>query len=530
MNKKNYCRTVSGIRWTAAQRQRIEALLRLPADSPEFEDETEFTVISEVTKEELEMMERENEQKPKKHIKLWLILAAAMLAVGGGAAAGVAAMRKHQNEQNNMDDQIHEMLHLTDDKTVTHILGNRGWGGLNEAKDLCAVETGWYFTDLESDIPVICFTDRETGQIAPLCVRPNCEHNGSEFCTASTRAYWNSGILCYDGYLYAASQKYEYSGDERVKSKAVLLRYEPDGTGITELCDFTQKDCCNVSAAVIYRGYLWVAVSTSYNIEENWQHPNTDYYQNRSGGYEIYGYEMATGKTVKLLSAMASPDEAIFYESIRYLYPDGDYLYVATGYEPYSSKKYPEGLNHCLYRVSLLTGETEAFPELDEMRNDSFSACGDVIYCENEAGTLCKFDITTKEITKLLPDMNDYCTDGEYVYAIKYEEVTRGEDDITFKCTVPIYDRNGNQAGTYDFDENYIDGVYVSEDKLYIYIRYADYPGYPGEYLHEIKCCDAAAFRSGDAEWETVLQWAENENGGRLIDRSKEGSVGTDAQ
>ena len=530
MKKQDYCRTVSGIRWTAQQRQRIEGLLRLPADSPEFEDETEFTVISEITKEELEMMERENEKKPKKRFKLWMLLAAALLAVGGGTAAGVAAMRKHSVKQDSdIEDQIQEVLHLTDDRTVTHILTARGWDGLYEAKDLCAAETGWYFTTyVDSGIPVIYFTDRETGQIAPLCARPNCEHNGSEFCTASTRAYWNSGILYYDDYLYAAAIKYEYSGDERVKSKAVLLRYEPDGTGITELCDLTQKDCFGVSSAVIYRGYLWVAVSTQYNINEYWQHPDMDYSQNRSGGYEIYGYEMATGKTVKLFSAMPSPDEAICYESIKYLYPDGDYLYVATGWEPYSSKKYPEGLNHALYRVSLLTGETEAIPELDEMVNDSFSACGNVIYCESGT-TLCKFDITTKEITKSLKG-SKYCTDGEYVYALYYEEEKQDRDNITTKCKLPIYDINGNLIRTDDFGENYIEGVYVSEDKLYIHTWHFGYPGHPDEVLHEIKCCDAAAFRSGNAEWETVMQWAEAENGSRLIDRTKEGSVGTDAQ
>lgn len=513
MKQTDYCRVVSGIRWTAQQRQRIESLLRLPADSPEFVDQTEFTVVSEVTKEDLEMMEKENAKKSKKHIKLWVILAAAMLLAGGGAAAGVVAMRQHNKQETSMEDQLFT-LHLTD-QCAGQITSPNEYDCRAGYSSLCETENGWYYRTMEG---VLYYTDKETGQSVPLCARPNCLHDGNEYCTASTEKYSTTNHFFYDGYLYAAANK--KNNEDYTDSRAVLLRYEPDGSAITELCEFTGQDCIGMTNAVLHRGYIWVGVTTEYGFNEYMRHTEQD--RVRHGGYEIYGYELATGKTVKLLSAMPPQNEAVMYEGIRGIIGDGDYLYVHTDYEPYTGRDYPEGQKCKMFRISLLTGETEAFPELDEMRMYMFVVSNNRIFCTSQQSSLCIFDPETKEFTKTFSDCGwVYCTDGSYLYIPFYE---------SDKCTLKVFDFSGNQINE-QIQTEYIDQVQIINGKLYM--STSPYQGDREDgVVRTLRCCDPAAFREGKAEWTTVMQWTTDPSGGNFkpLEKNTKGGADTDAQ
>jgi len=448
MNRESYCRAVSQIRWSAEQRRRIEAILSLPADSPEFEDETEFTVIAEVSKEELRRMNEQNEKRAKRrHFKLWILIAAAVLAAGGGVAAGVAMMQKNRNiQENSIDGELDTglNLHLTDQyyNQAEHIMTYRypratGWGELSTLP--CVVsEYGWYHYNTErynirevtedgdtytayDEKSYLAFTDRESGQTVPLCARPNCEHDGSLYCTASTKAYNASLPVSYNGRLIASAIKNtDPDNYENNKTSVVLIEYEPDGTAIHELCTISDKESYFVSEPYIHRGYAWMIVNVINSKE-------TDPLTGRiteNGGWEIRGYELATGNVVCAYSVMAKPDEGFYYYNPVKLVPDGDYLYffnTEKSWEGSGGNGRRPDLPVGLHRLNLYSGQTEhVFDGFIKERvrevNSSYTVSGNYVIGIEGGGILKVYNMETKEDIMLENGASAFLTDGEYIY------------------------------------------------------------------------------------------------------------------
>ena len=457
MNKESYCSAVSQIRWTAEQRRKIEALLSLPADSPEFEEETEYTVIGEVPQEELRALNERNAkpeqpEKPRR-FKLWIILsAAALLAAGGGAAAAVAMRQKDTTiQKNSIEDELDTglNLHLTDQyyNQAEHIMTYRdpratGWGELSTLP--CVVsEYGWYHHNTErynidevtdgddtytvyDEKSYLAFTDRESGQTVPLCARPNCEHDGSLYCTASTKAYNASLPVSYDGRLIASAIKNtDPDNYENNKTSVVLIEYEPDGTAIHELCTISDKESYFVSEPYIHRGYAWMIVNVINSKEDD---PLTHRFT-ENGGWEIRGYELATGNVVCVYSVMAKPDEGFYYYNPAKLVPDGDYLYFFNTekslYGSGGNSRRPD-LPVGLHRLNLYSGQTEHVFDgfIDEPAkevNSSYTVSGNYVIGIQGSGILKVYNMETKEDIMLENCTRAYMTDGEYIYMSRYD-------------------------------------------------------------------------------------------------------------
>ena len=403
MKREAYVRAVSRIRWTDEQRSAIEALLRRPlSDAPvqsQAENGREDGFVEVFYKN---MHETENSamaKEERKHKRLgrigWVIVAAAILAAGGAVGAGVAYAKKQKLNGGDAQGVFH--LHLTDDEDCygRHIL-QRAESGYYFYKTYFNYETldDGSFSTLIKQNPeagyilsingeremqqqtvqvgheILSYSDAETGEYAPLCARPNCTHDGSLFCTATTAAYdigrysWNNGqtgVIYADGYLYALAEKVDdpqaYQDadwiDETLtrKNHQVLLRYEPDGTGIEEIHDFgVGKGCCR---PVLHRGYLWFSVQLmtyGEEVESPITHRKADF---TNGGYEIWGYELRTGDLVKVFSGMGDPSLNHVNERPTDMYGIGDDLYIIAGQGDWVS-------GGGTRRLNLLTGEMTA--------------------------------------------------------------------------------------------------------------------------------------------------------------------------
>lgn len=90
-------------------------------------------------------------------------------------------------------------------------------------------ENGFYYNAFYKMFE-LHYYDESSRQSVFLCSRPECLHNGEEFCTATGTDSLNDVIL-YDGKLYCLT----YSWDEEDNTQLVLLRVEPDGSGRTKL-------------------------------------------------------------------------------------------------------------------------------------------------------------------------------------------------------------------------------------------------------------------------------------------------------
>ena len=528
---------------------------------------------------EIRTAEQKND-KPKKNGKKWVLLTAAVLAAGGAAAGGIC-YAKHRVQNTDVKPQGVFSLRLTDetDNFGRHSL-QRTEDGFYTYKNYLTYEAGSNdgIPEQKTQGYLMSYTDAETGEYAPLCARPNCTHDGSLFCPASTKAYRldnNADIqagneipaVCADGYLYTLAEKPDdpdfnmmdevfghpekYGSDIEVgsgdhfiltdqgavmdKCHEVLIRYEPDGTGIEEIHDFgVGEGCCK---PVCHRGYLWFSVQlVSYG--EITEHPIT--HEPRmfvNGGYEIWGYELKTGELVKVFSGMGDP--TLNHVDLRpsMMFGSGDYLIFQAGNTDWVS-------GGGFRKLNLLTGELTAVPEFYPWFgfNSQYGLRYVNLEYDKSAGLeqsgWYRVDLFTDEKT-LLPDIEkDYdqpliCDHYIVVeHAPEHEnepEETDAESDadakpkmkLTGKNTseilaVSILDLDGNKLADvpmpelqgYPDDRGLLfccDLYCVDSDTLYLQVHVLDsYPGWMLE--NHVVCCPIRDILDGKCEWKRAFE------------------------
>ncbi|MCR4759873.1 MAG: hypothetical protein K5705_06345 [Oscillospiraceae bacterium] len=375
MNTQQYRDAVSRIRWSDEKRTRIESMLQSSETIP-LKNETDWEESSQnktvaITRNNIGISEEKHMKLTRTKRYMVLGLAAAVLATGG-AVASIAA---HSNRKSDTLDITYKngvTLHLTNEQQEPFYSSQHFYQSLNRGADdslrtITPVETGWvYWRPAEHPRNghqnyILYYSDTETGESVPICARPDCEHDGSEKCVASTSIYEPSALTYHDGYLYSMTTKYLHpekvtdpmpSEISSADCKQVLLRYSADGTGIKELCDFGYGK--GNSRCYVSRGYVWCLVQIQ-NVREGKENAFTNESETfRNGGWEIWGYELATGKAVPVYKAM--PDEK--YNQVNdtpagfSVY--GDYIYFSRQGADWS------GSQSTLARISLLTGKEEA--------------------------------------------------------------------------------------------------------------------------------------------------------------------------
>ena len=360
MNKNEYRRAVSQVRWSEEQRRNIEARLRaLPQnDSEEIraDEEDGFVEVFRMDTKQLRARQREIEKEEKRSRIMgrigWAVVAAGMVAAVGLFGAFAAKTRKLKQDVKYGDQGRSKGLRLTDeesaDPTWSFAEGPDGYYDFSIRYDtvMQTMPDGQQRSSVRA-VNVLYFTDSETGERKPVCARENCEHDGNPDCTASTAAY---SVFCRSagadtgspermyftygaGALYTVATKWDdpdavHTADETGTAELgeqVLLRCEADGSALTEVTSFGTG--YGEYKPVYHRGYLFFPVQLV--TEGSGTQPSApDREQGiRSGGYEIWGLELETGTLVKLYSAM--PDSgADRVNPVPYdLHGVGDYLY-----------------------------------------------------------------------------------------------------------------------------------------------------------------------------------------------------------
>lgn len=495
MNQQQYRQTVSSIRWTAQQRADIEARLKMPrlqqslqhqATPDEWDDGMDDPMAA--IRQSYESMKKaeEYDMKTRKIRKvMWIGIAAAILATGGAIASAVAYTKKHPRilEINWKDGTT---LNLTAEEIQTPYVPLRHVNPSGSMEcDLTPTGNGWYFrknVQLESSgdffgadrVSMLCYTDKATGQTVPVCAKPQCKHEGEEYCTATTKTYSSSYMQYYDGALYTITTKYldpalrpsqaylgiagasNYSND----CHQVLLRYSPDGTEITELVDFGIG--LGAAACTINRGYVWCLVQLQQVGEEIVNPITNNKSQFASGGWQIWGYELATGKSVLVYDAMGDPEVNQVNDAPNDLYAYGDYLYFNRSTNDWSG-------GQGLARLSLLTGEVSSGEE-DTIVNGNHFICMNKTYAIRENSVTISqdkyaheyylIDLETREEKKITPDFDK----------VPEDEIALGRDcyilfmNDQYIITSNSSNYNGGKPiaqniGIYDLDGNLVKRV-----------------------------------------------------------------------
>ena len=223
MRPQDYRRAVGSIRWTQQQRSEIEAKLReaLPeqTETPSPED-TELTQVPHYY-----TVYREQEARMKKERKqarmYLLILAAALLTIGGTVAAVAWSSCKPHDGSKQAEESSTETKKQTTENSVTEddLMQAIIAPNLTDQQDepdchgYAKNGKGFFFLGTEDaaldksaagSSSALRYYDEASGETVYVCAKPNCLHDGNEFCTATTRTYTLLSDPVYlDGYVYA---------------------------------------------------------------------------------------------------------------------------------------------------------------------------------------------------------------------------------------------------------------------------------------------------------------------------------------
>jgi len=95
------------------------------------------------------------------------------------------------------------------------------------------------------------YYDEASGQSVFLCNRPECLHQGDEFCTATNFNYFVLACQMYDGKIYMGAQ--DISNED--STDIVLLRLDADGSNLTEIAKIKSEVA---SVGGVRRGCIFI--------------------------------------------------------------------------------------------------------------------------------------------------------------------------------------------------------------------------------------------------------------------------------
>lgn len=356
---------------------------------------------------------------------------------------------------------------------------------------------------------MIWYYDRETGEDVTLCDRPNCLHDGNDFCEATSGKYYRGALMYYDGALYAAA----CTPDKRI----CLLSYALDGTGITELATFEkgEGESCGI---VIHRGYVFCLFRV---YQGGAPQPMTDpmqYDANVGSGFVIWGYEIATGKTTELLRALPEAKNSKGYESMPVLFTaGGDYVYFGT------NTSWPETYTKGFYGIDLNTGECKCMANVSQA-----AATGKyLLYITEELGSKV-FRILNTETGESTDYSNipsgSIASDGTHVFVKKDGSLVQEK-----QATVYVYDMQMNPLGEISVGEGYdlnvisVSGGYLYAERGFLIDRNGNPTILVSPDVVLIRC-KVEDILNGTAEWEELCMLFHDEKLSDLLAKKRKGS------
>lgn len=231
---------------------------------------------------------------------------------------------------------------------------------------IMGTEKGYYTCGYNymTSMTEICYYDGNSGKAIYLCAKPECNHDGSAFCTATAKDVRMEFVTMSGGYIYFSGTEYSAASDELSWK---LYRASLDGTELSEICTYQRvknidrsegnvtMSCTNIVYIpdsevdnvtgiymydiIVHRGYAIVPFDDyDYPTLRNDSTPNIMLIDLESGQY-------------KRLPELDYDITSVQSSNLN-CYAEGDYLYYCV--EPANL-----GNTKHLYRYCLTTGETE---------------------------------------------------------------------------------------------------------------------------------------------------------------------------
>ena len=376
------------------------------------------------------------EKQARKLNKAALILIfATVLVIGGTAAAVGYSLHKHnQNSENRLENELSEnetppdLEHavirpkLTDqcDQAECHIFAKAqsgfyhagSWG--TEHEHTMSDGRTYITTDHHR---LLRYFDEKSGKTAIVCAKPNCLHDGSEFCVATTKNYEIISQYVYlDGYVYAVALdniEANKNPESCTRFPTVLLRYAPDGTEVTAIATLRESQYQSegygygnfVVEIIAHRGQLWINLPYQELFTVKDSNMNIISGESR-GGYELYCYEPEP-KKLTVLATTGEPQKDYYPKSSAMMKGVGDYVY----YHKVSGDWRDPVKNSGIYRIDCRTGVIEQVLNLKRDKSLYYTVSGNDIYYsfvttsdfqDPTYTSFFKYNMKTQETTELI--------------------------------------------------------------------------------------------------------------------------------
>ena len=420
MKKQDYRCAVGSIHWSPEKRRKIDEALSSPAGA------RSRNTAEEIIRQDQKMRKKQQNQRKsyvsevdivkqekRKSRMLLVILAAAVLAIGGTAAAVAYSVHKSK-QQNDLESSISEDTppdseqavispKLTDqqDNPYMHRFPQTDSGffylGSSLRKDTDANQTNdKYFGRMDQrnnwDHFALKYFDAESGETVFVCAKPNCLHDGNEFCTATTKNYL---ALCepvwLDGYVYMVAASYTEllkNPDNCTKYPTVLLRYSPDGTEVTELTQihFSENPYSAYADMIAHRGQLWINFAYKEWFIARDANMQINSVETKGGG-AMYCYEPEAKRLTALCTSGEpqkdyNPAEDMMKLGLMpqgtVMCGEGDYVYFQKRVQDWRDPKELRGAG--IFRIDCRTGKIEQYLHIATQKSEFWCKDGDYIF------------------------------------------------------------------------------------------------------------------------------------------------------
>lgn len=370
--------------------------------------------------------------------KKWLVLGLLLLSVI--ALAGCAKEKAGEEGTREEDAELHRELASID--------YNRGYASDAAGQIVMATENGYYYYNTRefsgsNELMGLRYANGETGTDIFLCNKPECRHDGNQFCSATNKNYEITATFLYGDRIYAVATE-ETDTQYLIKLLSVAL----DGSALNEeLTIYTLEKT----------GGKWFGNCFSFLI-----HRNT----------AIIGFSFgAAGEVSKCGTAIANlnTSDVVYLDEV----PLSEENIGVTNLNAYGNTIYyckREGKKNVLYRYritdgtvdacELLSGFNKKYTVLDEdtivyMRSSGKIVC---VYHpstgENTEQRLMETEISYGEDGEKIEQSAEYTgegikTDGTYLYVPQQSaQLQNGVPD--FRFVIHVFDRNLNEIAAVD--------------------------------------------------------------------------------
>ena len=348
-----------------------------------------------------------------------------------------------------------------------YVPGNNNFTGF---PPIMETEYGYY-----SNNGGLIYNDKETGKCVYLCSKPECPHDGGDYCTATGGRWTEESFALSGNYIYFNAVDIVFSG-ERDETLFKLFRASLNGSELTEICTYYkfsgQSGALSLDSDDFDRGRQLVVHKNFAVVPYKSGSPEAPIYNTAIVNLETGAFEQLSDTDYKLSECR--------FGQFAY-YPYGEWLYYTISPEKNIDTRK-------LYRYNFFTKQTEKL-DISAQFSD-FAVTGEsVVYIQpaerNNSAEISSYDISSGEIERLLT--LDEFTSPRMIYDNSYFIIWENENGL-------ILDSSVNQLVELTLPRAFEQGSSFTAlnstcGKLYFRID------------EEIFCCEISDIISENANW-----------------------------